>query len=403
MTEPPVAPPDDLTIPREGSTTAREVLSAYLRHQYRTLLTTPYEVLTGDPTTATAFRHMVRELARSSPGAVFAALRQPTIGGLLRLIAVRAGARDELAAWSEELFAQFCFEMAVSGLGDATLPLTRPCRRLIALSEGVALDLPANTRRLRFTAGSLVVDSGDGERTYDLASREGLGTPFRALLGGSKFALVDNNPRASMEAHPEKSGNDLDLGGHSADVWVESLDAALAIIDEHLPVLAPEMRLMLHQIVPVGYHAERHFSASLMEVVGNIYMSLHPDVLTLAEAIVHEFSHNKINALWTLQPMLENAFEPLYPSPVRPDPRPLFGVLLAVHAFLPVEQMYFSLASSDHPLRDHPRFEARRRQIRALMDEGSATVLTHGVPTSMGAPLLDEIRRVNAAHASALG
>ncbi|MCB9520563.1 MAG: hypothetical protein H6699_06770, partial [Myxococcales bacterium] len=58
--------------------------------------------------------------------------------------------------------------------------------------------------------------------------------------------------------------------------------------------------------------------------------------------------------------------------------------------------------ASDHPIRQHPRFEERRRQIRAVNAEAAETVLTNGRPTEMGVSVLDEIRRVDAAHAAAL-
>ena len=48
--------------------------------------------------------------------------------------------------------------------------------------------------------------------------------------------------------------------------------------------------------------------------------------------------------------MLANADAPLYPSPVRPDPRPLRGVLMAVHAFLPVAGLYEAMTDAAHPL-----------------------------------------------------
>jgi hypothetical protein len=68
--------------------------------------------------------------------------------------------------------------------------------------------------------------------------------------------------------------------------------------------------------------------------------------------------------LWTLAPVLHNAFTPLYTSPFRPDPRPLHGVLLGVHAFLPIEGMYEELQARDHPAIRGSGFEERRRRVR---------------------------------------
>ena len=97
---------------------------------------------------------------------------------------------------------------------------------------------------------------------------------------------------------------------------------------------------MLHEIIPVGYDAVRHLSASYREAVGTVYLTLHPSVMIMTEAVIHEFQHNKFNVSAYSADYLSNAFHPLYKSPVRPDPRPLWGILLAVHAFLPVAELY---------------------------------------------------------------
>jgi len=94
--------------------------------------------------------------------------------------------------------------------------------------------------------------------------------------------------------------------------------------------------------------------------------------------------------------VLENAFSPLYTSPVRPDPRPLHGVLLAVHAFLPVARLYERMIESGHPLAQNAAFLARFAKIRQINAEGADVVLGNGRPTEIGKPLLEEIRRWDA-------
>jgi HEXXH motif-containing protein len=142
--------------------------------------------------------------------------------------------------------------------------------------------------------------------------------------------------------------------------------------------------------VPVGYDPERHLSASYQEAIGAIYLSLHPSALTLAEAIIHEFQHNKLHALLEQGPLLHNAWSPLYPSPVRPDPRPLHGVLLAVHAFLPVARMLESMLSAGTGA-----VEPRLRAVALGNHEAAETLRLHARPTPLGAPLLAEILRLD--------
>ena len=60
------------------------------------------------------------------------------------------------------------------------------------------------------------------------------------------------------------------------------------------------------RVVPVGFHAEQHLSASYREAPGLVYLTLHPSPLTLAEAIIHETQHVKLNALSWLDPISHN-------------------------------------------------------------------------------------------------
>jgi HEXXH motif-containing protein len=153
------------------------------------------------------------------------------------------------------------------------------------------------------------------------------------------------------------------------------------------------MDLFIAQVVPVGYDPEKHLSASYQEVIGTIYMTLHPNRMTLSEALIHEFSHNKLNALFELDQVLENAWSPLYTSPVRPDPRPLHGVLLAVHAFLPVARLYEQMIAAGDPFAQSEDFRMRFADIRRINREGAELVLAEARPTPIGRGLFDEIRR----------
>jgi HEXXH motif-containing protein len=97
--------------------------------------------------------------------------------------------------------------------------------------------------------------------------------------------------------------------------------------------------------------------------------------------------------------VLENAWSPLYTSPVRPDPRPLHGVLLAVHAFLPVARLYERMLEAGDPEAQSPAFARRFAAIRKINREGAELVLDKGRPTAVGQGLFDEIRRWDAHYA----
>jgi HEXXH motif-containing protein len=261
------------------------------------------------------------------------------------------------------------------------------------LPARLVIDLPEDARAITFAARSVVVHRASGDTPIDLDAESPL---YHPIAGDLLLALADNNPLAMLEAHPDKEGNAIDLGGHPAEEWAATLRASLDLIGAHMPDLRGEIDLFVHQIVPVGWHEQRHLSASYQEAIGTIYMTLHPSLMTMTEAVIHEFSHNKINALFEVDDVLENAFSPLYTSPVRPDPRPLHGVLLAVHAFLPVARLYEAMIAAGHPLAAGPSFADRYARVRAINAEGAAVVLDNGRPTRAGAGVLDEIRRWDA-------
>ncbi len=213
-----------------------------------------------------------------------------------------------------------------------------------------------------------------------------------------KLALKDFNPIAEAEAHPDKSGNALDLGGHSEEDWRASLAQCLDWTQDLWPELFEEMEILLKSIVPVGYSGTKHLSASYREAVGTIYMTLHPHLLTMTEALIHEFQHNKMNLASYFDAFLENAFFPLYKSPVRPDPRPLWGVLLAVHAFLPVAEFYRKMRAAGHPVSKSPDFDKRLAEIDEKNREGMATLREHAQWTLAGRKLMDELEAVEERH-----
>ena len=78
---------------------------------------------------------------------------------------------------------------------------------------------------------------------------------------------------------------------------------------------------------------------------------------------------------------------------MRPDPRPLHGVLLAVHAFLPIARLYERMLEADDELSRAPAFEERFAQIRATNRRGADVLLEHAQPTEVGQGVIDEIRR----------
>ncbi len=352
---------DDLTVPRPGSTTLREVWSRALR---RTLLDLLSLQAPAECASWAATRSALGALAKSNPGALFSVLRQPGVGTRVRCL--RDPSRRDLD------------RVEVCNALQAVL-----AHELGSVWTGPVLRGPA------FTSWRDAGRVRDGQ----VKRQDEHGPLFESLGAGVVLCRADDSPLAMHEAHPDKDGNRTSLGGRTQSQWVHSLRDALALIAVGLPPLHAEIELALRQIVPVGYDDSRHLSASFQENLGTAYMSLHPQQMTMVEAIVHEFSHNKLNALFEIDPVLHNAFAPLFSSPVRPDSRPLHGVFLAVHAFLAVESLYRSLRAQGHPVCEGPGFDRRLEMIAVGNREGLQT-LENADPTVAGASVLAELRRL---------
>ncbi|NOY90323.1 MAG: hypothetical protein GXP55_03865 [Deltaproteobacteria bacterium] len=380
--------PNDLTIPDEGSTTTRAIFSMSLRALFEELKRLR-PGRSASPAAREAYqlaRRAVADLLPGKPGAIAAALRRPSLSAPLRCLRNTQGESTTLLTL---VASELLFELALSDALVREAKVRVFPAQLISLNHRRVFSPPPEARSLTFASGKLRVDDGEWLALSSLPPAPGL----HAIADDLVLATVDDNPLRMDEAHPDKGGNPIDLGAQPASAWVEELRADLDVVAHHMPTLRDEMRVLLSQIVPVGYDTERHLSASYQEALGTIYMTLHPQRMTMVEALVHEFSHNKINALFELDPLLENAFSPLYSSPVRPDPRPLHGVLLAVHAFLPIARLYERMLEADDELARVPGFKERFRQIRDTNARGADVLLEHAKPTQVGRGVLDEIRR----------
>ncbi len=408
-------PPPDLALPQAGSGTLRRVLGLVLKETVRDLFRIP-----ADGFELTAWDDFVRvrailqtQLRSGKPGLVFALVRRPTASALIRCIRGELrrgndGDGDKLNIWLAELSAQLVYGLARNhALPADGVELRQVPSRILCPDADmeVAFETTGRHRPLRFFPGVVAFDGSASIRCEVLEQGAEADTKlpagisrrraYRSVTDTIRLALTDNNPLAEFEAHPEKAGNALSLGGKSEDAWLDSLRHALTIVGEATPELGAEIPLIVQTVVPVGFEPEKHLSASYAEAIGTIYLSLHPNPLTMAEALVHEYSHNKLNALFALDPLLDNGFQPLFRSPVRPDPRPLHGILLAAHAFLPVATLFERLRNTRHPLAKEGGFEPRFTRIRARNNDAITTLREHAKPTAVGRAILGELYEIN--------
>ena len=131
-------------------------------------------------------------------------------------------------------------------------------------------------------------------------------------------------------------------------------------------------------------------------------MSLHPSTLTMAEALVHETQHGKLNTLRWFDAVLHNGDSTWSESPVRPDLRPLMGVLMGVHAFVPVAAMHRRLEELEDPIVSTPHFARRRHEVSEGNASGLKTIRELGELTAAGERVVSALEALHAATGGSL-
>jgi len=408
-----------LVLPDEPVDETRALAHAYLRYLaaccQRFLRIAPELPAALQPTHGRVAA-LVQDALRRNRRATLSCFASPTVGTPLQCVALRhelADFRARIDAAAADMLPHLLFEMALRGLipPGESIAWEHGAPRLASIAIGGELIAPAPAHGWRFSASHIAALGRDTELARLALDRQslrraltadghgfGFARRFRRIGAVTHFATVDHNPIAAFEAHPDKSGNHVDLGGRPDDEWIAVLDESFALIQRFMPGEFGEMGTMLHEVIPIGYDTVRHLSASYREAVGTVYLTLHPSVMIMAEAVIHEFQHNKFNVSAYHAAYVSNAFEPLYKSPIRPDPRPLWGIILAVHAFLPVAELYRRMRDAGHEWAAQPDFERRMSELDLKNHEGMNMLRAHAQFTAAGRALFDELEALERRH-----
>lgn len=116
------------------------------------------------------------------------------------------------------------------------------------------------------------------------------------------------------------------------------------------------------------------------------HLAKHRTAVSLAEELIHEAAHVRLNATMACTPLFENSFRPLYRSPLRPDRRSMYGVFHQMYVLTRVVEWYRRLLA-----RQVPGAERAYRENLTKLKQAFATVRKHAILTLAGAELVDEI------------
>jgi hypothetical protein len=121
---------------------------------------------------------------------------------------------------------------------------------------------------------------------------------------------------------------------------IETLTHALDLLEEHLPHYFDWVVRIIRRVAVLHFERNVLHSGSHENQYGTIHISDNSRVLSLAEMLIHEASHQYFELLNKLGPTVDPGHTELYYSPVKQCDRPLNKIMFAYHAFANVMLFY---------------------------------------------------------------
>lgn len=132
---------------------------------------------------------------------------------------------------------------------------------------------------------------------------------------------------------------------------------------------------------------EHSNSSSSPQLPGSVFLTLQNE-LQIIEALVHETAHQHLFLAEAEGPLVDTGHAGSYHSPLRSDPRPLRGVLLAFHALAYIAAYYADALS--HGLASAARLEQQLQTTRTQLREAEEVILSNRqYLTEIGRPFVD--------------
>ena len=308
---------------------------------------------------------------------------------------------ERLQAVADSLVAQ-AFDSYFARLGDgATLVLQgggedhmlpRLGLRIPAHGSGVRLE--------RLGPRALAIHGGGRATRVDLAEVPAAWRlPRLAVAGEPSLLLMVSSPELYDAEHLPMLAPATPLAATLAATLAASL-AAVRLAD---PALSEQMRALIGFYAPLAAPEHKnHHSFSAPRLIGVIFLSEGYDDLRLAEAVVHEYHHNELSLLMEVEPLHQEVPGELYYSPWRRDPRPLYGLLQAIHVFTGVVDFYRRAEHTAALAAHRDGFHARRREICPELRLGLLQVPDPCL-TPLGREIVADIDREVGEHEAELG
>jgi HEXXH motif-containing protein len=170
---------------------------------------------------------------------------------------------------------------------------------------------------------------------------------------------------------------------------------AVAVLFALFPGCAAWVRAVTPVVIALRGENDGSFgSGSLAELPGVVYVDLAAGERYILEGLVHESAHRHLYLADAEAALVDPAHVELYSSPLRPEPRPLRGILLAYHALAYMCAFYAEWHAVKLPGQPEEELEDLRRKCRDARE--TLELARHGL-TAAGREFLDLTTEV-AAH-----
>ncbi|WP_136439941.1 aKG-HExxH-type peptide beta-hydroxylase [Pacificoceanicola onchidii] len=192
------------------------------------------------------------------------------------------------------------------------------------------------------------------------------------------FDAVDEDSRATFSARLRQGLDLLKRGAPDIHIEIRSI-----------------IRSVLLAQAPEGSKLEFD-GASHYELWGLVLLNpkFHETPLAVAEVLAHECGHSLLFGMMGKELLVHNPYEDRYPSPLRPDPRPMDGIFHATFVSARMAMTMEQLAASGilTPAERADALEAAARD-RANFASGDSVIRSDGRLTETGAAIIENARR----------
>ena len=165
----------------------------------------------------------------------------------------------------------------------------------------------------------------------------------------------------------------------------------VALLEKHLPAIAAWMAAVTRVVIPFPFEQGKGFRSGSSSVVpGLVQMDIGRGVLSVVEGLAHETAHRYFYHAEAAGAFVAAEGQARrFASPLKREPRPLRGVMLAHHALVYILAVFAELADAGLVV-DRERFEADRATLRDHADQAQATCLAaRPFLTPLGQEFLD--------------